>query len=132
MLNSDINVLSSEFMVMSSALGNKPQYYNVSPSRTIGGPTLSNIGRTYTSPVRTTNIGPPSYWDNPNHINLSPTKINQPAYYNVSNNISSPNIYKGSAYVSPSFGNTQAYSPSRYNPPPIAPNYAPPISVPSK
>jgi len=122
MLNSEINVLSSEFMVMSSSLGHKPTYYNVSPQRTMTGTTLNNLGGGYTSPIRNTNAAQTSFWNNPNHINLSPSSYNQPAIYNTSSLNLNP--YKGSNYVSPSFGNN--YSPSRYNPP----SYAPPVQMP--
>jgi len=108
-LNSEINVISSEFMVMSSQMGNRPTYYNTSPSKNFGSSSYNNLGVTYTSPLLA-NIGPTTYWNNPNHINLSPSRPVQPALYNLSNNYVNTNPYKASVYTSPPRVN---YSPVR-------------------
>jgi hypothetical protein len=91
MLNSEINVISSEFVLISSAMNKTPSYYNI--GKGYGSTQLSYTtptNNTYTSPVRTS--GPTSYWSNPNHITISPTKYAPaPQYYNIYDNYPSAN-----------------------------------------
>lgn len=113
MLNSEVNVLSSQFMVFSSSMAPSRTYYNTSPSRIIG-PSYYNIPNpTYSSPIMPSG-GQTSYWNNPNHISLSsPTRV-QPAFYNVSDNYMGTTSY---SYTSPSFGGgygRTSYSPPKY------------------
>jgi hypothetical protein len=81
MLNSKINVMSSEFVLVSSAMNKNPSYYK---NGTGYAPTqlsyTTPINNTYKSPVQTS--GPTSYWSDPNHITISPTKYAPaPQYY---------------------------------------------------
>ncbi|CAI2374759.1 unnamed protein product [Moneuplotes crassus] len=117
MLNSEVNVISSEFMVMTSAMGNKPKFYNVSPTRNFSSPNYNTVGGAYSSPIRH-NAGSATYWNNPNHITLSPPKYNPPVYSNTTSSYQAPSIYKPSNYAHSPI--RKAYSPSRYN----APNYS--------
>lgn len=130
MLNSEVNVISSEFMVISSAMGGRPKFYNVNSGNQYSSTNYNYVKSPYASPARQS-AGTATYWNNPNHITLSPSKYNPSGYsyannYATSGRYSSGNIYKPSAYMSSPVRNS--YSPSRYQ----IPGYAPPPTIPSK
>jgi hypothetical protein len=91
MLNSEINVISSEFVLVSSAMNKNPSYYNIGKGYASNQLSYTTpINNTYTSPVRTSGQTP--YWSNPNHITISPTKYAPaPQYYNIYDNYPSAN-----------------------------------------
>ena len=71
-------------------MGNTPSYYNVGKGFAEPLSYTTPINNKYTSPSRTT--GPSSYWNNPNHITISPTKYApEPQFYNVYDNYPSGN-----------------------------------------
>jgi hypothetical protein len=115
MLNSEVNLLSSNFMLLTSNMTGNPTYYNVSPLKYNSGIYNPSSPMKYSSPVKTV-LTSTSYWNNPNHINLSPS-AGQPFYYNVpDNNFYSPQ-YRSSNYNAPysgGMGISSHYSPPKY------------------
>lgn len=70
--------------------------------------------------------GTTSYWNNPNHISLSPSINRQPAVYSVPENYFYSNQYRTTNYQGPSYGGSYSYtgySPSKYQPASYTPQY---------
>lgn len=79
MLNSEVNLLSSTFL-LTVAAGKAPQFTTAAPMG-MGSTGFYNIpSNSYTSPVRDT-TKQPGFWSNPNHISLS-NNYNQ-SFYNI-------------------------------------------------
>ena len=130
MLNSEVNLLSSQFM-LTVASGKAPTFTTAAPMSNQPTGMYSIPPQTYSSPVRD-HTKAPGYFSNPNHINLSPG-YNQ-SYYNIpqkpmyssqyqfQNQAPSTSLYNpygGSSNYSPvrnQFGNYNYQGSNMYNP----------------
>lgn len=131
MLNSEVNVISSEFMVLSSATGNQPKFYNIPTQSPYQAPIAAPAPPPISTPIPPRPASQTSYWNNPNHISLSPSK-----YAPAQNYANYPSFqYSAPAYTSP----VRAASPYKASSPyrassPVRPNlvstYIPPPRVP--
>lgn len=126
MLNSEVNLLSSQFTLMSSSMAGNPTYYNMSPTRNYSSTYQISSPMKYSSPIR--NAQSSSYWNNPNHITLSPGAGTQPKVYGVPDSYNYSTQYRSSNYNAPYMGgmnNTYNTSPIKYQ----SPSYKPPYSA---
>ena len=110
MLNSEVNLISSQFVYNTSSWNTQYPPYNWGKGY---GPIYYNVGQnTYSSPVRNTGSFQ-SYLNNSNHIWISPSKYKSQMY-----NVPEPTPYisrfSPSATAGLSFGG-QNYSPTKYN-----------------
>lgn len=111
MLNSEVNLMSSQYM-MTMANGRAPNFTSAAPGvpQSTGMYTIPQ--QSYTSPVRDT-TQQPGYWNNPNHIQLSP-KYNQ-SFYNMPEKpmYSSQPQFQNQMAPAPNYSNMNQFSPSR-------------------